>query len=170
MAYLSAKDTQAIRKELKVQFPEFRFNVSKRSGGACVVTITSGPTDFSDIYRQDAYGDDGYCQVNVYHIKGDNYNKHTEFLADVLNVIKTAPAKGEGFHKGRGWFDESDSMSDYFHTAFYIDLNIGQYSKPYVQSGCAKKAPTKEVKTLEQLVGAEMASTLRELAMVKENV
>ena len=33
-----------------------------------------------------------------------------------------------------------------------------------------KKAPTKEVKTLEQLVGAEMASTLRELAMVKENV
>lgn len=171
MAYLNAEDTKAIRQELKAQFPEFKFNVKKQLGGSCTVTITSGPTDFSDIYKQDAYGDDGYCQVNVYHIKEEYYGKHTEFLADVLDVIKTAPLHGNGFHKGRGWYDNSDAMSDYFDTAFYIDLNIGQYNKPYVQTGAKTVKPsTKEVQTLEELVGAKMASTMRELGMIKEGV
>jgi hypothetical protein len=28
-------------------------------------------------------------------------------------------------------FDESDGMTDYFHTGHYLDLGIGKYDKPY---------------------------------------
>lgn len=31
-----------------------------------------------------------------------------------------------------GNFDESDSMTDYFHVGFYTDMSIGQYDKPYI--------------------------------------
>ena len=28
------------------------------------------------------------------------------------------------------WFDKSDSMIDYFHTAWYNDIKIGGWDKP----------------------------------------
>jgi hypothetical protein len=34
--------------------------------------------------------------------------------------------------KGNDWFDDSDSMTDYFHTAYYIGINIGNWDKDYV--------------------------------------
>ena len=44
------------------------------------------------------------------------------FLNEVLSTIKLT---GE-------WYDESDAQVDYFNTAFYIDINIGRWNKPYV--------------------------------------
>ena len=32
--------------------------------------------------------------------------------------------------KGDKWFDKSDSMIDYFHTAWYNDIKIGEWNKP----------------------------------------
>jgi hypothetical protein len=34
--------------------------------------------------------------------------------------------------KGDKWFDKSDSMVDYFHTAWYNDIKIGEWN--YVNS------------------------------------
>ena len=34
--------------------------------------------------------------------------------------------------KGTTWFDKSDIQSDYFHVAYYWDVNIGKYNKDYV--------------------------------------
>ena len=47
--------------------------------------------------------------------------KQVEFLDKVEENTKTAP-----FNAGVGdlWFDKSDSMTDYFHTAYYIDINL----------------------------------------------
>ena len=33
--------------------------------------------------------------------------------------------------KGPDFFDHSDIQSDYFHRSHYIDINIGQWNKPY---------------------------------------
>jgi hypothetical protein len=33
--------------------------------------------------------------------------------------------------KGPDFFDHSDIQSDYFHLSHYIDINIGQWDKPY---------------------------------------
>jgi len=34
--------------------------------------------------------------------------------------------------KGDQWYDNSDAMTDYFDTAYYMDINVGQWDKPYV--------------------------------------
>ena len=36
--------------------------------------------------------------------------------------------------KGNKWYDKSDAMVDYFDTAYYVDINIGKWNKPYVQT------------------------------------
>ena len=45
-----------------------------------------------------------------------------KFLNEVLDTIKKAGT----------WYDESNAQIDYFNTAFYIDINIGRWDKPYV--------------------------------------
>ena len=54
--------------------------------------------------------------------------KNGAIIKKVEKIIKTAP-----YNAGVGdlWFDESDSQSDYFHTAFYMSIHIGQWDKPY---------------------------------------
>jgi len=131
MAYINAQDVAQIRKELKETFPEFKFGVRKDNGMAVRVTIKSGPTDFAAIFGRDEYATKKqYAQINTYHI-GNFYGEHAPFLSQVLNIIKTAPSRGQGFRKGEGWYDRSDAMTDYFDTAYYIDINIGSWDQPY---------------------------------------
>jgi len=131
MAYINAKDVAQIRQELKETFPKFKFGVRKRDGLAVAVTVKSGPTDFSSIFNSDEYSKKRqYAQINGYHIDSF-YAEHADFLKKVQQIIKTAPSRGEGYHKGEGWYDRSDAMVDYFDTAFYIDINIGSWNQPY---------------------------------------
>lgn len=123
MAYISAKEVKAIRDELKVQFPEYKFGCKKGSGGYSVdVTIKKGPANLAEVCTHG----EGYAQVNQYHLH--HYGEHQTFLEKIMQIIKTAPAKAEG---GSAWYDNSNSMIDYFDTAFYIHLNIGDWNQPY---------------------------------------
>ena len=125
MAYITAQEVKAIREELKAQFPKFKFGVRKSSGSLAVdVTIKSGPTDFSDIFRE---SDRAHAQINQYWLS--NYGDHAEFFGKIIDIMKTAPAKASG----RAWFDESDAMTDYFHTAYYMHLEVGSWNAPYIQ-------------------------------------
>lgn len=128
MAYINAEDVKAIRKELKEAFPKFKFGVRKTSSGMRVdVTIKQGPTDFSDIFRGDRY-----AQINPYHT--GMYGEHSNFFEQVLDIMKTAPMRGNGYNKDTGWYDKSDAMTDYFDTAYYMSLNVGDFNKPYACS------------------------------------
>jgi len=128
MAYINSKDVAQIRKELKETFPKFKFGVRKRDSMAVSVTIKSGPTDFSSIFNDNYSNKKQYAQINGYHL--GNYGEHTKFLSKVQEIIKTAPMRGDGYQK-KGWYDNSDAMTDYFDTAYYIDINIGSWDKPY---------------------------------------
>ena len=37
--------------------------------------------------------------------------------------------------KGVGYYNNDDAMIDYFDRAFYININIGNWEKPYVYTG-----------------------------------
>ena len=126
MAYINKEDVKAIRKELKEAFPKFKFGVRKQHGSMSVmVTVKQGPTDFSNILKQ--YG---YTNINPYHT--GMYGEHQAFLDKVIDIIKTAPMRGNGYNKD-GWYDRSDAMTDYFDTAYYMTINIGDWNKSYVQ-------------------------------------
>lgn len=128
MAYIGANEVKAIRDELKAQFPEFKFGVRKGSGSLSVdVTIKSGPTNFSDVLNAEQQSNHG--QINHYHL--DNYGEHKSFFEQIIRIIKIAPSTIPG---GRRWFDDSDAQTDYFHTAYYMHLQVGSWNKPYIQT------------------------------------
>jgi len=120
MAYISAQDVKAIREELKQAFPKWKFSVRKGSGSLSVdVNILQGTASFE--------GKD-YAQVNQYWI--DSHWTDAEDKAALLKIneiMHNAPGRAGG----KVYFDESDAMTDYFHTAFYTHLSIGQWDKKY---------------------------------------
>ena len=121
MAYITKEDVQAIRQELKQQFPRWKFSVRKGAGSLSVdVNILQGTASFD--------GKD-YAQVNQYWIK-DHWKDEDD--CQVLTTINEIMHNAPGRAGGRVYFDESDAMTDYFHTAFYTHLSIGQWDRKYI--------------------------------------
>ncbi len=128
MAYISATDVAAIRAELKKEFPKFKFAVRKGSGSLSVdVVIQRATYAFEDAFAGSFQGK-RYAQVNQYWI--DKHFQDPEeraFITKVNEIMHNAPGRAGG----KEYFDESDAMTDYFHTAFYTHLQIGQWDREY---------------------------------------
>ena len=120
MSYISTEDVKKIRVALKNEFgKKLKFGVRKSPSHHSVsVTIKSGTVDFSDLMRNNTYDQ---VQVNQYHLQ--NYGVHKSLFEKIVEIIKTAPSKK--------WYNNSDAMIDYFDVAFYFDLNVGDWDKPY---------------------------------------
>ena len=120
MAYIGKEDVAAIRAELKQAFPKWKFSVRKESGGLAVaVTIQRGTCSFEGKTN---------AQVNEYWI--DSHWTDAEdamVLKRISEIMHNAPGRAGG----KVFFDHSDAMTDYFHTAFYTHLSIGSWDKAY---------------------------------------
>jgi hypothetical protein len=132
MAYITAEDVKAIRNELKARYPKFKFGCKKGAGSLSVdVTIKQGPVDFIENYltgatpgtNVDYIRKSGSLQVNPYWLDSTYSGEALTILEDIVTIVKTAPA--------RGWYDRSDAMTDYFDTAYYFHISIGEWNKPY---------------------------------------
>ena len=127
MAYISQQDKKDLAPAIKAVLKKYgmKGTISINHYSSLVVTIQSGILDFSDNF---SHGD-GYIQVNTYHI--DNWYSGTkrDFLKDLVKAMK-----------GNKWYDKSDAMVDYFDTAYYVDINIGKWNKPYVFTGVKEAA------------------------------
>ena len=121
MAYITAEDVKAIREELKAAFPKWKFSVRKGSGSLSVdVNILKGTAAFE--------GKD-YAQVNQYWIDSHWQDEDDRAVLNKINeIMHNAPGRKNADRK---FFDHSDAMTDYFHTAFYTHLSIGQWDKRY---------------------------------------
>ena len=134
MAYISTEEVAAIRKQLKAEMPEYKFSVKKCHHSSVTVAFMKGPAweefqsrdRYTGEMKDDAMGD--HEQLNHRWATDFYGEKNGAIIEKVEKIIKTAPATVEN---GREWFDESDSMSDYFHTAFYMSIHIGAWDKPY---------------------------------------
>jgi hypothetical protein len=125
MAYISATDVQAIRTELKQRFPKWKFAVRKGSGSLSVdVSIMQGTESFDDHFSNGRR----YAQVNQYWI-ADHFKDSSE--REAIEMINEIMHNAPGRAGGKKFFDESDAMTDYFHTAFYTHLQIGKWDKDY---------------------------------------
>ena len=136
MAYVNKKDIQDIRVALKKKYPDFKLSVSKNKHSSTVqIKILSGPLNFwnlkeysNNLYENDNFNLNGY-RINHYHLHF--YKEFESFFNDMIKIIKTAASDNQ-------WYDNSDPMTDYFSTAFYISIQIGDSLKPYILT--AKKA------------------------------
>ena len=126
MAYITADDVAAIRKELKATFPKWKFAVRKGSGSLSVdVTILKGTCSFDENFQNGKR----HAQVNPYWIDShwtDAENKAA--LIKINEIMHNAPGRANAARK---FYDNSDAMTDYFDTAFYTHLQIGGWDKEY---------------------------------------
>jgi hypothetical protein len=108
MAYIKAEEVKQIREKLKKEFPKIKFSITRDRHICIDVSILKSDIDFSDIKH------DGYFTVNKYYLH-EYPEHHKNLFTKIIDIIKNV-------------------MTDYFHTAFYFDLNIGKYGKPYIKT------------------------------------
>ncbi len=115
------KTVKEIAKEIKTELHKIEgVKISARSGRATYtptldVSIQQAPFPLT------TNGWD-YMQVNHFYFMEDA--RLTKEAKTLFGMIKEIIDK---YH-----WDESDPMTDYFHTAFYMHFAIGQYEKPAV--------------------------------------
>jgi len=136
MAYMNQDKKKIIKANLdKVLKPlGIKYSLRVDNHMAINCTIRSGSVDFIQNMRDMLKGDQfklttdhGYVQVNPYW-----YNEHftgqpREIINQVIDALKSAD-----------YYDKSDAMVDYFDTAYYMHLNIGDWDKPYQLTGASK--------------------------------
>jgi hypothetical protein len=105
--------------------------IGVRNHSTLVVNISQGPLDIignmyeiamtkpETFYARDKAPKPLYMQVNEHWI-GDNYSGRCK---DFLIALKDAMDVGN--------HDRSDIQTDYFDVGWYLDINIGQWDKPF---------------------------------------
>lgn len=133
MAYITSKDVKAVREALKAEFgKKFKFGVTKENHSSVNITVKSGPAPL-DTYemknqRGDTMASNGHFQVNHFHTH--MYGEFQGFFDRLSEIAHTAP----GLAGGRAYYNNSDAMIDYFDTAYYVNISVGKWDKPYVQT------------------------------------
>jgi Large polyvalent protein associated domain 29 len=141
---LGVKDIAKMTREfLKKTYPNCKFSVRKEHTSSINVALMSAPfspfatPDVNVVTGHDArYGLDdfmknwansiakGYYGINHYYINDSKY------LTDEAKVMFTNIYK---FLKSYN-YDDSDIMTDYFDTNFYVNLAIGKWDKPFIKT------------------------------------
>ena len=139
MAYMNQERKARIANNLKPILAKYgvKGSLSVRNHSSIVLTLKSGKIDFIENFIQ-ADTDKPYAKnmtaeqiayirknqsldVNPYWFQEHFTGKAKAFLSEAFKALKSAD-----------WYDESDAMTDYFNTAYYVDLNIGKWNKPYI--------------------------------------
>jgi len=130
MAYFSKENKKELAPKIKEVCKKYgvKATMAVRHNSTFVLNIRSGDIDFISNYNS-SIGDRNldsprmaetdHINVNVYW-----YDKHfsgiaKDFLGEVIKVMNN------------GNHDNSDIMTDYWDVGWYIDVNIGNYDKPY---------------------------------------
>lgn len=135
MAYMDQERKAKIAEALKPVLAKYKVKGSLRvrNHHAIVLTIKSGPIDFIEnsnrVCGASHYqvnngfrpNTTGYSDVNPYWYQDHYDGIAKEFLDEAFAALKAAD-----------YYDRSDAMTDYFDTAYYYDLQIGKWDKPYV--------------------------------------
>ena len=119
MAYVSQEMKKELAPAIKTILKKYgvKGTLAVRHHSTLVLNIKSGKIDF---IKDSADGAHNY-QVNTYWTDTHYKGKAKKFFAEVIAAMK-----------GPKFFDHSDSMTDYFHCSHYIDINLGDWNKPYV--------------------------------------
>ena len=135
MAYISAEDVKAIRVALKAEFGKtYKFGVKRDHSSGVRITFKEGPA-FETTKRFDRYTHEevdvdinGYEQVNPYHAERLYGEKNAKIIDKVSEIAHTAP----GLAGGKTYYCNDDIQSDYFDRAYYVNIHVGDWDKPYI--------------------------------------
>jgi len=122
MAYMNQEKKAIIAAKLKPVLKKYgvKGTLSVRNHSSIVLNVKSGPVDFIKDYGDAEDARKFGIQVNPYWFEEHFTGKSKKFLKEAFDALKSA-----------GYYDRSDAQIDYFDTAYYYDINIGRWNKPY---------------------------------------
>jgi len=123
MAYMNQDKKKVIAAKLKPVLKKYgvKGTLSVRSHMSIVLNVKSGKVDFFNDYGDVEDAKKFGIQVNPYWFHDHFTGKAKQFLTEAFDALKSA-----------GYYNNSDASIDYFDTAYYYDINIGKWNKPYV--------------------------------------
>ena len=123
MAYMNQDKKKVIAAKLKPVLKKYgvKGTLSVRNHMAIVLNVKSGKVDFFNDYGDVEDAKKSGIQVNPYWFHEHFTGKAKQFLTEAFDALKSA-----------GYYNNSDAQIDYFDTAYYYDINIGKWNKPYV--------------------------------------
>jgi hypothetical protein len=113
----------AIRADIKASFPKFKFKIHKRHHNSFSFHVMSGPIELTTQHGKDVQGN--HMSVNPYWIHDLSHCKD-EYTFSGRLFLKTLVKLIESFN-----YDDSDIQTDYFHTRFYLHVEIGDGEQKY---------------------------------------
>lgn len=136
MAYVSEEVITKARTALKALNKEYgvKATLSGKGDSRLCLTIAEGPIDFIGNYCETVKANrrmhdtqqvidwvqrEGNVSVNQYYLD-------SSFSGIALEYLEKAKAIMYADH-----WDKSDIQSDYFNCAYYIDVRVGKWNKPY---------------------------------------
>jgi len=121
MAYMSQEKKAKIAPAVKAILKKYNVKASLavRNHSTLVLNVKQGPIDFINDFGNSEDAKKFGIQVNPYWYHEHFAGKSKEFLTEVITAMN------DGNH------DRSDIQTDYFDVGWYVDVNIGQWNKPY---------------------------------------
>jgi len=131
MAYMSQENKKSKEPLIKALLKKYglKGSVSVRHYSTLVVNIKSGCIDFIGNYNETGKATrcgrdfrevtDGHIQVNTHWCQEHFTGVARDCLKELIEVMDTSN------------HDRSDPMVDHFDVGWYININIGQWDKPY---------------------------------------
>lgn len=119
MAYVSQEMKKELSPKIKAVLKKYgvKGSIAVRDHMVLVVNIKSGKIDFQKDFNADT---EFHHQINPYWFDTNYSGKAKKFLQELFAAMR-----------GNLWYDNSDAMVDYFDTAYYMDVNVGQWNKKY---------------------------------------
>ena len=136
LSYISQKEKKELAPQIKAVLKKYGVNgtIAINHYSTLVVNLKKGKLDLigaaQKINNERAERQglpvtkiDNYFQANAYREPTEYENFAPTIGCFYSDLIKAM--------KGTKWFDKSDMMTDYFHTAYFLSINVGKYSAPY---------------------------------------
>lgn len=136
MAYVTQEIITKARTALKALNKEYgvKATLSGKGGLSLNLTIAEGPIDFVQNYCETIKTKCTLSDIDQtiawvqreQHISVNQYYLDSSFSGIALEYLEKAKAIMYVDH-----WDKSDVMTDYFHCAYYVSMQVGRWNKPY---------------------------------------
>lgn len=108
--------TKLFREFVKKTYPHCKFSIrSERYSSIKIVLLSADFQAFNETFTK------GVADVNHYHLNAD-----TRLTERCLEVVKNVYDYVASYN-----YDNSDIMTDYFDTRFYVTIQVGEYNHPF---------------------------------------
>ena len=134
MAHMNQEKKKALAPAIKAVLKKYNVKgtIGVRHYSSLVVNLKEGALDFIGVANADNKAAAEWRGQEPHVIEGNYqanpYYAHESGDETVANFFKELVAA----MKGQMWYNNSDAQIDYFDTAYYLDINVGQWDKPYV--------------------------------------